>query len=100
MECTTKITITTTIKTTNKKLKKNFILKDVRIADAFSFFVKSLRQEIAIQSCSSPRKFRAAEAASLPKIFLAIVSCLALLWTKRSISKELAAPRAKETKYR
>jgi hypothetical protein len=34
------------------------------------------------------------------EIFLPIVSCIALLWTKRSISKELAAPRAKETKYR
>jgi len=44
--------------------------------------------------------FSAAEAASLPVNFLAIVSCFALLRPKMRISKELAAPRAKETKYR
>jgi hypothetical protein len=52
MECTTKITITTTIKTINKK--SGSFVKGVRIADAFSFFVKSLRKEIAIQSWSCP----------------------------------------------
>ena len=44
--------------------------------------------------------FRAAEAASLPVNFLAIVSWLALLSAKPRILKELAAPRAKETIYR
>jgi len=44
--------------------------------------------------------FPASEAASLPKIFLAIQSWPALLSAKTGISKELAAPRAKETIYR
>ena len=78
------------------------MLKGVRhCGRPFSFcFLIHLLWEKARGRVAARTRSQAAEAASLLVNFLAIVSWFALLSAKRSISKELAAPRAKETIYR
>ena len=75
------------------------MLKGVRrCGRPFSFHTLFIFAEKSRGRAAARTRFRAAEAASLQYLF--IVSWFALLWAKTSISKGLAAPRAKETIYR